>query len=177
VNERISLSFANFVRLAARSRIEQLVRTAWLGSPFSCPVHLEDRAVSLRCYSMICANGSSRQGAKNAKREEAVIGAEGSGRTAKTLNSDPGREGHLSRRRRQREEKRGLPSHLPSLNHVRVPSRMASSRRGSQEVQDTGLLNRRGVHAPPRVRIPPSPPLRTLRVRWSLPPANVQWVT
>ena len=24
-------------------------------------------------------------------------------------------------------------------------------------VQDTGLLNRRGVHAPPRVRIPPSP--------------------
>ena len=32
------------------------------------------------------------------------------------------------------------------------------SRRGSQEVQDTGLLNRRGVHAPPRVRIPPSPP-------------------
>jgi hypothetical protein len=39
---------------------------------------------------------------------------------------------------------------LPAVCRMRL-------RRGSQEVQDTGLLNRRGVHAPPRVRIPPSP--------------------
>ncbi len=32
-------------------------------------------------------------------------------------------------------------------------------RRGSQAVKDNGLLNRRGVHAPPRVQIPPSPPV------------------
>ena len=35
-------------------------------------------------------------------------------------------------------------------------------RRGSQAVKDNGLLNRRGVHAPPRVQIPPSPPVAEL---------------
>ena len=40
-------------------------------------------------------------------------------------------------------------------------------RRGSQAVKDNGLLNRRGVHAPPRVQIPPSPPVAELLVRFS----------
>ena len=44
---------------------------------------------------------------------------------------------------------------------VRIACRIHSIWRGSQVVQDTGLLNRRGVHAPPRVRISPSPPQGT----------------
>ena len=43
------------------------------------------------------------------------------------------------------------------LNPPGIKSRIQPNWRGSQVVQDTGLLNRRGVHAPPRVRISPSP--------------------